>query len=362
MSIPPEQQTTYPSNETLLVEALWPDEKAGSEQNEDFAAEMAPTMGVLSLQIKPWPQHMPPAGLHLLKEIEPTPAMTFDDLTKEIVKVYQAEQPGEELASKVIHDIVRRLVRCWTMTTLHLGSSRSRSAVRWEGKQTLESVIEAQLEPLEKASEACAPRSLDKDLTAVNLVKYQDVRIRWSFDITEHLNLTSENGVYTLFVFEHKIWVKNNREWPDRCPVPQDVLDELMLTLNVLFPNSDPRTMRLLKSFDKARSHDMGNCGVEKTYNLGDFRYWRARMAELDILLNAQQRGFRQVYRLDKNKQNLMGVVLFWVSGVAVLVLTIIGSVSGIMSLQVSQAAYRLAVAQACADADVKDGLPQYCV
>ncbi|KAH6694064.1 hypothetical protein F5X68DRAFT_248671 [Plectosphaerella plurivora] len=361
MSMPPDQQTTYPSNETLLVEALWPDEKPGSQQNEDFASEMVKTMGVLSSHLQPWPIHMQPAGLHLLKEIEPSPSMTFDDLSKKIVEIYQAEQPGATLASKVIQDVVRRLVRCWTMTTIHLGSSRSRLAVRWEGTQTLESVIEAQLDPLEKASEACTPRSLDKDLTAVNLVKYQDVHIRWSFDMTDHLKLTTENGTYTLVVFEHKIWVKNNRDWPDRCPVPQDVLDELMLTLNVLFPNTDHKTRRLLKGFAKVQIQDLGNCGVAKTYNLGDFRYWRARMAELDILLNAQQRGFRQVYRLDKNKQNLMGVVLFWVSGVAVLVLTIIGSVSGIMSLQVSQAAYRLAVAQACADADVKDGLPQYC-
>lgn len=358
--MPPAQRSASPSNGAKLIEALWPEEKSHSQQDGEFATEVSSAMIDLNKTVKPWRFHLP-VGLYLLKKIEPSPSMTFDDLSRQVLWLYEQQQPGETLTPKTVQDVTRRLVRCWTMTTIHFGTSRSRSAVGWQGVQTLSSVIETQLGPLESSSQQCPARILDKDLTAANLVKYQDVHIRWVFDMTDHLKLTSQNGTLTLYVFEYKIWIKNNMDFPERCPVPQDVLEELMMTLNILFPIGCSDTTKLLRGFNKVQIQDMGNCGVQKSFDPVNFRLWRARMNELDILLNAPMRGFRQVYRLDKNMQNIMSVVLFWVSGVAVLFLTIISSVCGIMSLQVSQEAYRLAIAQACADSDVRDGMPQYC-
>jgi hypothetical protein len=353
-------QKPLPEHSDILLKALWPEvqiEKgADNGQYAEFCDEALHALLGLWQHEGHQSLHEPHVGIRLLRDTVLSPTTTYDELKKKVSDVYGIDHPA---SSHDVQKAVRLLVRCWTMTTVDVQARPNRSVISWTGTQTLASMMEAQLYPLERASEDCAPRELDTDLKATNLVKYQRIHIKWDFDLSRHLKLVKSDGKLTLYVFKHKAWLNNCRWHSTKYPVPNDVLEEVIRTLNILFPPGDPGTINLLAG--RAQMLDIGNCRVKTTRDLSAFRYWRARMAELDDLLNGPQKGIRRVYRLDKNRQNLMDIILFWVTGVAVLMLTVISSVCGIMSLLVSQDAFELARAQACADEDVRGGLPQYC-
>jgi len=304
-------------------------------------------------------------ALDILKAVTPSAGMTRLTLTENISDKHTDLRQNQ----RAVEDIARVLVWCWTMVDLR-SNLTTPDEPSWGNDQSLQEAVTCVFQQLRDSSNTYPSREVDQDLSAAMLEHYQNVRIKWTSVITEHLQLTMGKDSITLSVFEHKIWVKNQLEGTagDRCPLPRDILEELMLTFVLLFPN-DTETEELLTRCGRETSIlALGYCGHDRLLKLGRYKYWRARIAALDELLNGPQRGFRQVWRLGKGKENLMNVIIFWMSGVAVLILTVVSSVCGIWSLRVAHhqveqadAAYKLAVAQACADPNVSDKLAEYC-
>ncbi|KAH6691749.1 hypothetical protein F5X68DRAFT_229593 [Plectosphaerella plurivora] len=208
---------------------------------------------------------------------------------------------------------------------------------------------------------------LDSELTASSLVRYHDVKIVWTSILEDHLSFDRNKRI--LKIFEHKIWARNYLRDTERSVVPADVLQEVIRTLNLLFPSFKESTKSLLEAHGRLETiYGLGYCGHRGSLELADYKYWRAELEELQNLLNEQPRGLKQFWRPDREGRNLMVLALFWISGVMVFILTVVSSVFGAMSVayarvQIRQAndAFDLAVAQACADPDIGKNLPQYC-
>ena len=141
-----------------------------------------------------------------------------------------------------------------------------------------------------------------------------------------------------------------------------------MCTLNMLFPLYDAPTRSLLEKYGMIESfYGLGYCGKDRSFEWSTYRYWRGEVQELNELLS-EPRGLRQFWRPDSDRRNLLNLALCWLSGVMVLVLTIIGSVCGIISMQYSKEQTRLAalqgefsVAMACTDPESRSNFPEFC-
>ncbi|KAK4446727.1 hypothetical protein QBC34DRAFT_469292 [Podospora aff. communis PSN243] len=217
-------------------------------------------------------------------------------------------------------------------------------------------------------------RTIDADLTAARLVIDHGVRIVWTWDIADHLSITRTRKTTTLKVFEHKVWAQRHLRNPHLSPIPQDVLEELLRTHNLLFPNFLSETKSLLRRYPGMIDsfHSLGTCGVVSSHDWADYRYWRRELHQLSEILYEPPRGLRQLWTTRRNEPNILNLVLFWVSGVAVAMLTIVACVCGVLSVTYAIESRDLAIAsrdiamwqlqldlvQACEDEGQRHKLP----
>jgi hypothetical protein len=76
----------------------------------------------------------------------------------------------------------------------------------------------------------------------------------------------------------------------------------------------------------------------------------------------------QQLWQPDKEQRNLLNLALFWLSGVMVLILTIVSSVCGVLSVRLAQEQRDLAADQvyvallaACTSSEVAEQMLAYC-
>ncbi|KAK1830589.1 hypothetical protein QBC39DRAFT_353420 [Podospora conica] len=211
--------------------------------------------------------------------------------------------------------------------------------------------------------------TIDRDLTAARLVSDHGVRLMWTSNIAEHLSTNWTNKRIILKIFEYKAWAHRHLTSPETSPIPIDVLNELMGTYNILFPMFDNATDSLLARDGMVESfYSLGTRGNVPSKNWSDYKYWRKALYQLSEVLNEPPHGVRQFWRTSRKDPNLLNVVLFWISGVMVAILTIVSSVCGVMSVQyavesrdIGLRQLELAIAQVCADTELASKLPQYC-
>lgn len=211
--------------------------------------------------------------------------------------------------------------------------------------------------------------NIDRDLTAARLVSDHGVRLLWTSNIAEHLSVNWSSKRIILKIFEYKAWAHRHLTSPETSPIPIDVLNELMGTYNLLFPMFDDATDSLLAKDSMIESfYSLGTRGNVPSKNWSDYKYWRKALFQLSEVLNEPPHGVRQFWRTSRKDPNLLNVVLFWISGVMVAILTIVSSVCGVMSVQyavesrdIGLRQLELAIAQACADTELARRLPQYC-
>ncbi|KAK4184603.1 hypothetical protein QBC35DRAFT_391316 [Podospora australis] len=228
------------------------------------------------------------------------------------------------------------------------------------------------------------PPTIDASLTAARLVADYGIQMVRTSNLAEHLTINNWNPKRrVLRVFEHKVWVLNHMLSPETSPLPSDVLEELMRTFHLLFPTMDDATDLLLRKHGMADSvYALGLCGKDRSLSWSNYQYWLKDILNLNSVLSEAPQGARQLLRVDnKDKNSLLNVVLFWVSGM-VAFLTIVSTVCGawaislaieskdisvksldvsIKSMDISIKGLELAIAQACADPEIAPKLTQYC-
>ncbi|KAK0641447.1 hypothetical protein B0T16DRAFT_461510 [Cercophora newfieldiana] len=261
------------------------------------------------------------------------------------------------------------IAHLWCMIQVQVSTSQylPRSDIVWAEDETLSAVVKQYFDWRKAACPPEPSKHIDTGISAAQLTHYNGVQIMWTSNLAEHLAWNPRSRV--LRVFEHKVWVWNNLRHPEHAVIPADVLNELMCTLNLLFPLYDAPTRSLLEKHDMIGSfYGLGYCGKDRSFEWNTYRYWRKEIQGLNELLSEPPRGMSQFWKPDRDRRNLLSLALFWLSGVMVLVLTIIGSVCGILSVQYSKEQTRLSALQwefslalACRDPDTRRDFPEFC-
>lgn len=127
-----------------------------------------------------------------------------------------------------------------------------------------------------------------------------------------------------------------------RCPIPSTLLQETLLSLNLLFPFWDGETISLLKR-EKQSFHENGPyLRQTSSLTLADFDHWRDRLLELREILDAPPVSWAQLWRDRRNPQQFW---TFWIA-LFILLLTILSFVASVIQAWASVKALNLALAQ----------------
>lgn len=127
--------------------------------------------------------------------------------------------------------------------------------------------------------------------------------------------------------------------------IPNDVIDETILSLRLLFPDWDPQTSKFLNKINLpilVEEHQY----PERLY-LSDFYYWRDRLSELCFEYQSPPSSWREIW---KDRRNRLQWYTFWLA-VAIFILTIVfGLISSITACMQTVYAYEaLQLARAAA-------------
>lgn len=267
---------------------------------------------------------------------------------------------------------LQTIARLWTMLDIQIEVPRYQppGLLVWLPEEPITALTERFFaEKARRQQFRDLPGSIDRDLTVARLVSNHGVRLLWTSNIAEHLFINWSSKGTILKIFEYKLWSHRHLTNPETTPIPIDVLNELMGTYNLLFPMFDDATDSLLAKHGMVESfYSLGTRGNVPSKNWSDYKYWRKALFRLSEVLNEPPYGIRQFWRTSQKDPNLLNIVLFWISGVMVAILTIVSSVCGVMSVQyaiesrdIGLRQLELAIAQACADTELARRLPQYC-
>lgn len=206
-------------------------------------------------------------------------------------------------------------------------------------------------------------RRLD-DLTAASLCSRHGYSIRWTHDLCQHLSIDYQRNILT--VYEDKIAAHNHvREGTDALPVPDQLFEETIDTLNLLFPIQDEPTKKMLEEHDIA-FYGLGLCGRHRKPLLSNYRYFRGRIADIHDVFQTPPTGMRQLLP-DSEGKNIMSTFTFWVAVAAGIVavfgmgLAVASLVYSIKQYDLGVKQYKLSIIQACGDSQVREKLPQLC-
>lgn len=112
-----------------------------------------------------------------------------------------------------------------------------------------------------------------------------------------------------------------------RLLIPLKVLEETRLSLDLLFPFWDGRTVALLTK-ENQDFHEYGPFEVTRTLTLLDFDHWRDRLLELDEeIFKSPPLSFAQLWNDHRNPPQFW---TFWVA-MLILVLTVLSTVATII-------------------------------
>lgn len=247
---------------------------------------------------------------------------------------------------------IDQAIRMWLMLNvlsheraIHLTQT---PAIQWDEHSNLVGFVENQFAKSQRAQN----QVLDYDFTAVNIIRYSGVKIKWTSSLTDHLRLERKRDQRILRIYPFKQCLLDHLEAAQREDlgsqgvagflIPATVLKETLLSLDILFPHWDPRTDSFLCS-EGQDFHYQSPFEDPQHLNLDDFNHWRDRLVELYSVYQAPAPSWTQLWT---DRRNPLQWWTFWLA-LAILFFTlvfgIIGSVTGIMQVRIAQEGLALA-------------------
>ncbi|KAI4191030.1 MAG: hypothetical protein LQ346_004816 [Caloplaca aetnensis] len=263
-----------------------------------------------------------------------------------------------------INDAIDLALRLWLMLNvlddrqgIHLDQNR---AIQWGEEATLQDFAQEQFVQATSSQN----QVLDHDFVAVNIVRLSGVEVKWSHSLHDHLSIEHKNGRRLLKIYPFKQWLLFHLRWIERsiskdpsfewvlrvnyhfCAVtdihrsiiPRGVLQETLLSLDLLFPHWDPQTDNFLchrgQSF-----HQRGPFNDPRPVNVQAFNYWKDRILDLYGIYKSPSVGWAQLWT---DRRNPLQWYTFWLA-VVILGLTIIfGIISTVTGVMQSYFAYEM--------------------
>jgi hypothetical protein len=235
------------------------------------------------------------------------------------------------------------------------------SAIRWQNDQSLNDFIRTPFEKRKGKAQSSQYLLFDGSFTAVGLKDICRLEIIWTDNLLDHLKLQGPRGARQLSIYKHKICLVNHRKEPGPGPMlfPEELLNETIRTLDLLFPGSDDPTVAFLKE-EKVQMWIENPFDMPQATELDEFNYWKGRLAQLLGLFYGPPETVRQTLLDTRNTAQFATI---WVAIFGVVFLTVLfGVLSTVYSAKqyyLAVDAYKLALAQACQQ--TSPPLPGFC-
>ncbi|KAH8885719.1 hypothetical protein GQ53DRAFT_828740 [Thozetella sp. PMI_491] len=235
----------------------------------------------------------------------------------------------------------------------------------WRDNQHLNRLVSLNFEQISQDQGKPLGRdsTIDPELTAEALARNFGFTVEWTGNLTNHLKVDWKHRVIT--VYEHKICLYNHLRFKQNCPIPGNVLEEAIDTMNLLFPFQDAATKRFLAKHKKP-FYGLGLCGRVRVLDLEHYSVWRGRLADLVYISRSPPVGLQQL-RLDRHGNNALQFWTFWIA-TCVGILTLAGLGIGFASLvytvrqyDIAVKQYEVSIIQLCLDPKAKAQLRNLC-
>jgi hypothetical protein len=263
---------------------------------------------------------------------------------EDIVRILHEQSPTA--TPDAIRRSVELTIRMWLTINIHSSDifvgplSAGDAPVDWRQDISLEQLLRNRFGRSVQLHRQRSIAMFDPAFTATYLVNTCGVRLQWTDDLLSHLNFDLKRLVLT--VYRHKACLLSHIDSSQGCPIPQDVMEEVLDTMDLLFPPWDADTKRLLL---KERQQSLFTLGCRKsgrTFDVAHYRYFGEALENLIDSFDKTPRTWRQ---LALDRRNKLEWSAFWVT-IMVAVLTVVSIPCNIVQATYSVKAYRVALAQ----------------
>lgn len=284
---------------------------------------------------------------------------------RQAVDIARQKVPGQQAPEDKLLRSIDIAVRLWLTVDISSSDFRCHDLLSWGSGQTLQDLVHSHFKDMKKTERKClqTENRIDPHLTADFLSSNYGYMVSWTHNLADHLAIDWKYKVIT--IYEHKICLYNHLRFSGSSIVPQDVIEEAIDTLNLLFPFQDDTTKRFLLKHKK-QFYGLGYCNRPRKLELEEYQYWRHRIADLGYILQGPAVGLQQL-RLDKDGRNLLQFATFWIA-TAIGILTVVSIavsvaaiVYGVKQYELALKQYELSVAEACLDPIARVQLAEFC-
>ncbi|KAF2023646.1 hypothetical protein EK21DRAFT_80376, partial [Setomelanomma holmii] len=216
-------------------------------------------------------------------------------------------------------------------------------SIEWDANISLDTLLRPYFISYERLDTPTSHIKIDPAFTVAYLVNTCGLRLRWTDNIAEHLKL--DLGRVSLTVYRHKICLIYHLNDQQSFPISGDLLEEMLDTVNLLFPFGDAATKQLLSKEGQRSMYSLGSCNRSRKIELNRYRYFREELEHLIDFFQGSPRTWKQ---LAFDRRNKLEWSAFWV-GVMGTILALVSLISlpcTIIQTIYSIKAYNLAVAQ----------------
>lgn len=327
-----------------LVKKIWPVNQAGHSAFDDFACKAILDHIVRELdQVRhdrdEFAAQNFDATLGIIQVLRDNHSKQYKDIVRELLVQFSPSTP----------DAVRRSIeltlRMWLTINAHTSDIfvgpifAGDKPIDWPDNESLTGLLQRRYEKRVPRSQQVGFAAFDPTFTAIYLVKTCGVRLQWTDDILAHLNFDLRR--LTLTVYRHKACIRGHLDGPRGCPIRNDFLEEILDTMDLLFPPWDDSTKRLLLQEGQQSLYTLGCRRGDRVLDVGHYQYFGEVLERIFESFN-KSRTWRQ---LAFDRRNKLDWSAFWVT-VMVAVLTIVSIPCNIIQATYSVKAYRVALAQ----------------
>ncbi|KAL8793189.1 MAG: hypothetical protein Q9195_004219 [Heterodermia aff. obscurata] len=192
------------------------------------------------------------------------------------------EKNFPDACTQSINDSIDLALRLWL--TMNIGDASPLSTYKgiiWNDVSHLSTFVREQFQG-PTCDEPRAKEAIGSDMTAVSLDRINGISIEWASNLKDHLYYDIGREMLKVYSLEHVLQAHLTSE---AKIIPDQVINETILTLNFLFPRWDQRTTKYLKKIGRSSFPEVYVTVPQQLY-LTDFHYWQDRLA---ILLRASQ-------------------------------------------------------------------------
>jgi hypothetical protein len=276
----------------------------------------------------------------IVQNIAANPSRPYRDVLADLSTQYLNVTP------EAIRRSIELSFRLWltlntSSTDVRVGAETTESSpIDWDLDISLEQLLKNQIVSPSMTPRQEDPSRFDAGFTVAYLVNTCGMRLQWSDDIASHLNFDQRRLVLT--VYRHKACLISHLESSQYCPIPKEVLEELLKTLELLFPFGDDATKRLLSREGQQSLYTLGTYGTDDDLDLSHYKYFGAKLGRLMLSFDGTSRTWKQ---LAFDRRNKLEWSAFWVT-VMVALLTVISIPCNIIQATYSVKAYHATLAQ----------------